>query len=796
MKVSYKFLSQYVDLSNISPKEIADKLTFAGAEVEEISATAVGTNLIIGEIISCIPHPDSDHLHILQVDEGSKEGVHQIVCGAPNARKGLKVIVARTGAKLAEVEIKPSKIRGVESDGMCCSLLELGVDKKFLNEKQINGIEELPADAKVGEENVLGYLGLDDVILDISILPNRPDLYSLYNVAREVACLFSLPIKPLEYEKVSAIPTKLVVGSETVKCPSFSGRIVRNVVTKESPAWLKSLLTASGIRSINNVVDIGNYVMLVTGQPLNMYDLDKLEDASLIVKDSIETKFLAMDGQEYEIHKNDLCVMNHDSLSCLAGIMTADSARVDESTKNIIVEAAYFDYASIRRTSNRIGLSSDSSLRFAKGINPHNQKEVQEFTAYLLKELAQAKEFEDVVYYDSLKHDPLVIELDKNYINNRLGTSFSNELIKETLERDYFELNEEKDKFLVKVPLYRLDIDGPASLSEEVIRLLGYENVVSILPETKLNVGGLSPKQEKERKIKNYLRSNGLNELITYSLVDPKTNASLDILSSNASVIKLSNPMSVERSELRKNLVPSLLEVARYNVNHQVSSGAIFEVSDVDAISLEGKRLGVVLFGKNSIQGILKEVPYDFFELKGYLVGILSLLGIKNNRYTISAFKDEKEELHPYIAAKVFIGKDLVGYLAKLHPSKEKELDLENVFVMELALDKIFNIQVGQIKANIPPKFPLVYRDVAFLISKNVSFEEIKKDVSKLDSLIKNVDVFDIYEGEHILENFKSMAIRLSLGKEEGTLKEDEINAVFEKVMDHLEKKFSAEIRR
>lgn len=794
MKVSYKFLSQYVDLTGISPEEVANKLTFAGAEVEEITHLASGTNLVIGKIISCVAHPDSDHLHILQVDEGSKHGIHQIVCGAPNAREGLKVIVARNGAKLPEVEIKASRIRGVESDGMCCSLLELGVERKYLSDNQVNGIEELPVDAPVGEEDVLGYLGLDDVILELSILPNRPDLYSLYNVAKEVACLFEKQVKPLEFKEIPTDKTELKVGSESSKCKAFSGRIVRDVVTKSSPKWLSNLLTASGIRSINNIVDIGNYVMLVTGQPLNMYDLDKLSDASLIVKDDLDTTFFAMDGNSYKIEKGDLCVTNNNQIMCLAGIMTADACRVDENTKNIVVEAAYFDYASIRRTSNRIGLSSDSSLRFAKGINPHIEEEVQRFTSSLLVELAEAKTIEETSLFDELKHENIIINLNKDYVNNRLGTTFDVELIKKTLERDYFELKDLGDSFEVKVPLYRLDVDDEACLSEEVIRLLGYENVKSLLPTTKLTAAGLSEAQSKEASIKDYLRYQGLNEVLTYTLISEKKDNSFALLNKDIP-LKLANPMTVDRSVVRRNLISSLLEVASYNASRQIDSGAIFEVSDVDSTSFASRHLGLVLFGKANEQDLLKTRPYDFYDLKGYLTSILTLLNIKENRYQIVPMEENKE-MHPYISAYVKIGKDIVGYLGKVHPNVEKEIDVSNVYVMELDLGYLLKMKTGAIKANIPSKFPSVSRDLAFLVSKDTAFGDIRRELTKIDSLIKEVKVFDVYQGEHIAADKKSMAIRLVLASEDHTLVDASINEVMDKAMKTLESKFKAELRK
>src|SRR5574344_984122 len=410
MKASLNWINQYVKISDLTPEEVANKLTFAGIEVEGMTTLASARNLVIGEILSCEKHPDSDHLHVLQVDEGSKYGIHQIVCGAPNARKGLKVIVAREGAKLPGGIIEKSEIRGVTSDGMCCALYELGVDKKSLSEKQIAGVEELPEDAEIGNEDVLNYLGLGDTILDLSILPNRPDMYAVMNIAREIGCLFDRPVTLPEPKKYPLAPAHFEVGSASSKCPQFAIRLVKGVKVAPSPRWLQEILRSEGIRSINNIVDIGNYVMLLTGEPLNMYDLDKLPKKSLIVRDDLAGNFLAMDQKSYALEKGDLVVTSDGKPMCLAGIMTAEACVVDEKTVNVAVESAVFDYARIRHTSNRIGLSSESSLRFAKGMNTDQAEYGRYFASDLLKGLAGAHEVSETASYDTLKHAPVEID--------------------------------------------------------------------------------------------------------------------------------------------------------------------------------------------------------------------------------------------------------------------------------------------------------------------------------------------------------------------------------------------------
>ena len=401
MLVSLKNVSQYVDIKDLSPKEIADKLTFAGVEVEDIRKLASGTNLVVGHVLECVAHPNSDHLHVLKVDLGPKYGINQIVCGAPNARAGLKVIVARVGAKLPEIEIKDGVIRGEESNGMCCSLLELGVDGKYLSDYQKDGIEELPEDAPVGEENVLGYLGLDDVVLNLKVLANRPDLLSIFNVAREIGAIFNRPVNIPSVKAKADFKTKLVVGSRTKRCSQFSGKEIKGIVTKPSPKWMSDYLMAMGVRSINNIVDIGNYVMLMTGQPLHMYDADKLAKAELFAQDDYEGDFLALDEKTYKIIKGDIVICCNNKPMCLGGVMGSLECAVDENTKNIYIEAASFDGASIRHTSNRLGLASESSSRFVKGTNHFRSEFVLDYAAELINELCEAKSNSNNIVYQS-----------------------------------------------------------------------------------------------------------------------------------------------------------------------------------------------------------------------------------------------------------------------------------------------------------------------------------------------------------------------------------------------------------
>ncbi len=796
MKISWNYLKSVLPLEGYTPEEVADKLTFAGAEVEGIEHRASGDHLVIGKILSCIPHPDSDHLHVLQVDEGPVFGVHQIVCGAPNAREGLHVIVAREGANLPGGRILKSTIRGVDSDGMCCSLLELGVDSKFLSEEQTKGIEELPANAPVGEENVLSYLGLDDVVIEFDVLPNRPDLYALSNIAQEIACLLNLPYKKRAYPFIEGKGNLLKVGSTTEKCPQFDAVYVGGISTAPSPKEVSSLLESEGIRSIDSTVDVGNLVMLLSGQPLNLYDADKLPSKELIAVDDYEGDFLAMDGKTYHLQKGDIVIESGGIPVCLAGIMTAECAKVDSSTKNVYVEAANFSYSSIRRTSNRIGLFSDSSLRFCKGINPDQAKEVLAMAEHYLKEYCAASSFGEICSYDALSHQRKKVEVSLSYINGRLGTSFSLEEVKDVLKRDGIALEkEEGESLLLLIPSARIDIEGKADISEEIIRILGYSYVPSTLPETALSCQGLTPSQKKEREIRSFLYGRGLSEVLTYTLVS-KQKASRFLYLAHGDPLVLANPMTDEREVVRRTLLPSLLECAEYNFARQNKDGAFFEISDVDGVSLSSRRLSFVLFGKKRERGSLLEREYDFYDAKGIFEGILDLLSLQPNRVQLKKWSFSGNELHPGKSAEIRMGKTLVGYFGELHPVLLKETGLKNAVVGEFDLQALLDMKISPVKAPIPSKFPSVSRDLAFLIDEDVPFLDVERELKKSDKLISSVEVFDLYQGANILFGKKSMAITITFLDPEKTLKDEEIKASMSKAISLLKQKFGAEVRQ
>ena len=797
MLVSLKNVSQYVSLEGLTPEDIANKLTFAGVEVEEIVKLASGTNLVIGEVKECVAHPNSDHLHVLKVDLGPKYGVTQIVCGAPNARAGLKVIVARVGAKLPQIEIKQGVIRGEESNGMCCSLLELGVDGKYLSDYQKAGIEELPADAPVGEENVLGYLGLDDVVLNLSVLANRPDLLSIFNVAREIGALYNRKVTLPEVNAKEDFKTKLVVGSRTSRCSQFSAKEIKGIVTKPSPKWMSDYLMAMGIRSINNIVDIGNYVMLMTGQPLHMYDADKLAKAELYAQDDYEGDFVALDEKTYKVIKGDIVIATDNKPMCLGGVMGSLECSVDKNTKNIYIEAASFDGASIRHTSNRLGLSSESSQRFVKGTNHFQSEYVLNYAAKLINELCEAKENSNNIVYQSEEHKERIIKSSTKRINDRLGTEFKDDEIIDVLTRLNFEVKVNKDGFEVKVPDYRLDVTCDADLSEEVIRLLGLEHVKSILPCLDTKVGMLTLKQQRLKNIRHYLLSQGLDECLTYSLISKKKQNDFNLLHNEEHYVIL-NPLTDEREVFRTHILASLLGAASYNVNRQNKNLALFETSNMISKQSRSEHLAIVLVGQDNRQGQLVKENYTFYHMKGLVEGLFTILGIEPTRYRFDRLTDANHELHPGKAASIIFQNKKVGALGELHPNQIDKYDLgkTNAVVLEMDLEALLDAKVSETKMSPISKFPSVSRDLAFVLDANIAAGDIVRAVKKVGgSYVVNCEVFDIYQGANIAEGKKSMAISVTYRKDDATLTEKEVNDTEEKIKFELSRNFKAEIR-
>ena len=790
MLVSLNEISKYVGISGLSKEEIASRLTFSGIEVEEIKTLSKATSLVVGKVISCIPHPNSDHLHVCKVD--IKDEILDIVCGAPNCKEGIKVIVAKVGAKLPGGEIKAGEIRGYKSNGMLCALNELGVDPKYLKEEQIKGIEILSDDFEVGDSDILHKLGLDDVILDLSLLANRSDCYSLFNVSREIGALFNRKVNILEANDDSTYEEKeFKVDSLTPNCKEFSVKIVKGIEVKDSPAWLKNCLRSEGIRTINNIVDLGNYIMLLTGQPIHMYDYDKLVKKELIVRSDINEKFIALDEKEYSIHEGDICVTSSGKTMCLGGIMGGLDSEVTNDTKNIVIEVANFNHASIRRTSSRLGLVSDSSQRFVKGINKDQVDYVLNLTTNLLKTISNVDSISNIIKYDVLNHDKKLISCSVDYINNRLGTNFEYGKIKDILQLLYFKFVEsDGNKFIVEVPSFRIDVEGKADLSEEIIRYIGLDTISPTLPFMETTVGGKSKDEQKEDVICSFLSNNGLYRVLTYTLVNKKMSESFKILNkSDGYVIK--NPLTEDHKYVRTNLLPSLINCANYNLNHQNNNFGIYEISHIDSIQKNEIHLGVVLVGKKYKQDKIIGESYSYYDAKGIVDTILDMFNISSTRVKYTRF--ETDEFHPNRSALVLLDNKPLCVMGDIYPTKKEIKD--SMILLEMNLSVLFTTKSKNIKFEPISAYPQSSRDYAFIIDDSINYIDIKNEVKKCSSLIKEVSVFDIYKGKNLAQNEKSIALTVVFESNDHTLKDNEIDEVHNKIVETLNKKFNVSLR-
>ena len=635
-------------------------------------------------------------------------------------------------------------------------------------------------------------LGLDDVILDLSLLANRSDCYSLFNVSREIGTLFNRKVNILEANDDSTYEEKeFKVDSLTPNCKEFSVKIVKGIEVKDSPAWLKNCLRSEGIRTINNIVDLGNYIMLLTGQPIHMYDYDKLVKKELIVRSDINEKFIALDEKEYSIHEGDICVTSSGKTMCLGGIMGGLDSEVTNDTKNIVIEVANFNHASIRRTSSRLGLVSDSSQRFVKGINKDQVDYVLNLTTNLLKTISNVDSISNIIKYDVLNHDKKLISCSVDYINNRLGTNFEYEKIKDILQLLYFKFVEsDGNKFIVEVPSFRIDVEGKADLSEEIIRYIGLDTISPTLPFMETTVGGKSKDEQKEDVICTFLSNNGLYRVLTYTLVNKKMSESFKILNKNDGYV-IKNPLTEDHKYVRTNLLPSLINCANYNLNHQNNNFGIYEISHIDSMQKNEIHLGVVLVGKKYKQDKIIGESYSYYDAKGIVDTILDMFNISSTRVKYTRF--ETDEFHPNRSALVLLDNKPLCVMGDIYPTKKEIKD--SMILLEMNLSVLFATKSKNIKFEPISAYPQSSRDYAFIIDDSINYIDIKNEVKKCSSLIKEVSIFDIYKGKNLAQNEKSIALTVVFESNDHTLKDNEIDEVHNKIVETLNKKFNVSLR-
>ena len=789
MLFSYKELSRLVDLSSYSPEKLNNRLTFAGFEVEGVEKIAQASKLIVGKILTCEKHPDSDHLHLLSVDCGKDEGILDIVCGAPNARVGIKVIVALEGCELPYLKttIKKGMVRGKESNGMCCSLLELGVNKESLSENSpsLNGIEELDENALVGDRNVLEYLGLDDTVFDINVLPNRPDCLSYYGMAREISSLCGL--------KLFEVPTFKNIYSSSIECTSltqacnrFDGLEIKNVVTKKkTPKWIVNVLMANGIRSISPIVDLGNFAMLLSGQPFNMYDSDKNTTNKYIARDDIKGTFNCFDGKKIDVIPSDIVITDGDSNPlCLAGIMALDKACIDENTKNIFVEVATFYHVNIRHTCARLGLSSASSQLFVKGRNPNMIDEAIGILISLLDEFFISYEISS--YHSFNKKDKLNKPFMFSYdaLNHRLGSSYSKEEIDAVLNAYRIE---KLDDGKLLAPIDRVDLNEQCDIDEEVFRYYDASKINPSLLNFPITHGSLTIAQKMKRNIRELLVERGLDEILSFTLISEKEDKSIRIFSNDDSY-KIINPMTKDHEFVRSDLLPSMVSTLQYNISHQNSDLALFEISDVDTPKGNHIYLSIGLVGNTSLCEKYNSRPYNFFDMKGIIEAIFNRLGINERRYRLDYSKNEY--FHPKASADIFFGKDKVGTFGLVHPSCQKE----KMILAEIDLGYIFSLKGLKTSFETFNSYPTVRRDISFKLNDKVTFASLKKQIMSIkNTYVKSIELFDDFIDSSTNEHYIGLSFLLS--KEDGTLNDNEISSSLEAIKNNVKASLGLTIR-
>ena len=795
MDISLKVLNRYIKVDDQDPKELANKITSIGLEVEGMHNLANGNNMTIGHVLECVPHPDSDHLNVCKVEVKPGE-IRQIVCGAPNVATNQKVIVANPGCDLGNgFIIKESKIRGVESNGMICSIAELGLDQRLLKPEDKEGIHVLDDNAPVGEDP-LEYIGLKDTILEIGLTPNRADCMALTAFAYEVGAILKRDVNLPKIETKGIDGSGINVKVDTDLCSFFGAKLVKGVTTKESPEWLKNALLASGIKPINNIVDISNFVMLETGQPIHMYDYDKLNKKEFVIKTGFDCKEILLDGEEYTIEPNDIIVSTDDGIGCVAGVMGSNSTKIDENTTNIVIEVATFDGATLRETARRLNLLTDASQHYIKGaLNTANSLNILERCANLLEELADAKEIYKSVTTD-LNIEERYVEVSTSKVNGLLGTNISTLEIEEIFNSLKFEFTLNGEQFNVKVPTYRNDITMAADLIEEVARIYGYDKIPSTLPEMSMTVGKRSDVQAKKHMIRNLLKDQGLHETLTYSLTSPTLVEDFNIFHTNET-IKLAMPLGEERSVTRKSIISSLLQVINYNQSHNIKDVNVFELSTTYSKNTELQNLAIACCGEyNGLA--FKQISYkaDYYLMKGFVETIFKNLGVEESRYKLVRVDQNDTNYHPSRSAYIMIGKEIVGVIGNIHPLMEKKYNVKDVYVVELNLTTLLNLKTSKVKFVDIPMYPSVSRDIALVMDKDVAtYDVCRKIIQASKQLVKETKIFDVYEGEHIGANKKSVAINLIFQDPKGTLEENTINAVMEKILESVSKEFDAVLR-
>ncbi|HDC8326399.1 TPA: phenylalanine--tRNA ligase subunit beta [Staphylococcus aureus] len=784
MLISNEWLKEYVTIDD-SVSNLAERITRTGIEVDDlIDYTKDIKNLVVGFVKSKEKHPDADKLNVCQVDIGEDEPV-QIVCGAPNVDAGQYVIVAKVGGRLpGGIKIKRAKLRGERSEGMICSLQEIGISSNYIPKSFESGIYVF-SESQVPGTDALQALYLDDQVMEFDLTPNRADALSMIGTAYEVAALYNTKMTKPETTsnelELSANDELTVTIENEDKVPYYSARVVHNVTIEPSPIWMQARLIKAGIRPINNVVDISNYVLLEYGQPLHMFDQDAIGSQQIVVRQANEgEKMTTLDDTERELLTSDIVITNGQTPIALAGVMGGDFSEVKEHTSNIVIEGAIFDSVSIRHTSRRLNLRSESSSRFEKGIATEFVDEAVDRACYLLQTYANGKVLKDRVSSGELGAFITPIDITADKINRTIGFDLSQNDIVTIFNQLGFDTEINDDVITVQVPSRRKDITIKEDLIEEVARIYGYDDIPSTLPVfEKVTSGQLTDRQYKTRMVKEVLEGAGLDQAITYSLVSKEDATAFAM--QQRQTIDLLMSMSEAHASLRQSLLPHLIEAASYNVARKNKDVKLFEIGNVFFANGEGELpdqveyLSGILTGDyvvNQWQG--KKETVDFYLAKGVVDRVAEKLNLE-----FSYRRADIDGLHPGRTAEILLENKVVGFIGELHPTLAADNDLKRTYVFELNFDALMAVSVGYINYQPIPRFPGMSRDIALEVNQNIPAADLLSTIhAHGGNILKDTLVFDVYQGEHLEKGKKSIAIRLNYLDTEETLTDERVSKV------------------
>ncbi|HHB4056052.1 TPA: phenylalanine--tRNA ligase subunit beta [Staphylococcus aureus] len=784
MLISNEWLKEYVTIDD-SVSNLAERITRTGIEVDDlIDYTKDIKNLVVGFVKSKEKHPDADKLNVCQVDIGEDEPV-QIVCGAPNVDAGQYVIVAKVGGRLpGGIKIKRAKLRGERSEGMICSLQEIGISSNYIPKSFESGIYVF-SEAQVPGTDALQALYLDDQVMEFDLTPNRADALSMIGTAYEVAALYNTKMTKPETTSneldLSANDELTVTIENEDKVPYYSARVVHDVTIEPSPIWMQARLIKAGIRPINNVVDISNYVLLEYGQPLHMFDQDAIGSQQIVVRQANEgEKMTTLDDTERELLTSDIVITNGQTPIALAGVMGGDFSEVKEQTSNIVIEGAIFDPVSIRHTSRRLNLRSESSSRFEKGIATEFVDEAVDRACYLLQTYANGKVLKDRVSSGELGAFITPIDITADKINRTIGFDLSQNDIVTIFNQLGFDTEINDYVITVLVPSRRKDITIKEDLIEEVARIYGYDDIPSTLPVfDKVTSGQLTDRQYKTRMVKEVLEGAGLDQAITYSLVSKEDATAFSM--QQRQTIDLLMPMSEAHASLRQSLLPHLIEAASYNVARKNKDVKLFEIGNVFFANGEGELPDQVEYLSGILTGDYvvnqwqdKKETVDFYLAKGVVDRVSEKLNLE-----FSYRRADIDGLHPGRTAEILLENKVVGFIGELHPILAADNDLKRTYVFELNFDALMAVSVGYINYQPIPRFPGMSRDIALEVDQNIPAADLLSTIhAHGGNILKDTLVFDVYQGEHLEKGKKSIAIRLNYLDTEETLTDERVSKV------------------